>query len=247
MTEDGDEAVAEENRIRTVYAQRRTAIAKGRYSLLHPSNLYRVQQAERELVRELRRDERTPLSECRVLDIGCGAGFWLREFAKLGAAPGNLHGIDLLPDRIESARELSPSGMTFTTGSASDLHYPDASFDLVTQFTVFTSVLDQGLRQRIASEMLRVLKPNGRILWFDFHYDNPSNREVRGVRKGEIPKLFPGCAIRFTRVGLAPPLGNLLGGSAILYELLCEIPWLCTHHIASIAPLARSGLTSHTS
>ncbi len=37
----------------------------------------------------------------------------------------------------------------------------NASFDLVTQFTAFSSILDDDVRRRMASEMPRVPKPGG--------------------------------------------------------------------------------------
>jgi hypothetical protein len=42
----------------------------------------------------------------------------------------------------------------------------EQSFDLVTQFTVFGSLLDNQLRL-VAAEMHRVLKPGCLILWYD--------------------------------------------------------------------------------
>ena len=58
--------------------------------------------------------------------------------------------------------------------------------------------------------MLRVLKPGGLILWYDFHVDNPHNRDVQGVRKREIFELFSGCDIRLHRITLAPPIVRLV-------------------------------------
>jgi len=54
------------------------------------------------------------------------------------------------------------------------------------QFTVFTSILDISMKQSIAGEMLRVLKPDGIILWYDYYRNNPMNPDVRGVKKREI-------------------------------------------------------------
>jgi ubiquinone/menaquinone biosynthesis C-methylase UbiE len=51
------------------------------------------------------------------------------------------------------------------------------------------------MRKNIVREMLRVLKPKGFILWYDYHMDNPKNPDVRGVKKREIYELFSGCDI----------------------------------------------------
>jgi ubiquinone/menaquinone biosynthesis C-methylase UbiE len=120
-------------------------------------------------------------------------------------------------------------------GNAAALDFPEASFDLVLQSTVFTSILDREMRQRIAAEMLRVLKSGGFALWYDFFVDNPRNRDVRGVRRSEIRKLFPGCQIHLRRITLAPPIGRLVGPySAFAYMLLSRSKILCTHYLGLI-------------
>lgn len=106
-----------------------------------------------------------------------------------GTRPENMAGVDLLPDRIAEARRLCPEAVNLRCGSATKLEFPDATFDLVLQSTVLTSILDSGMKQSIASEMLRVLKPDGIILWYDYHVNNPWNPDVRGVKKREIHEL----------------------------------------------------------
>ena len=54
--------------------------------------------------------------------------------------------------------------------------------------------------------MIRVVKNEGMILWYDYHVNNPWNPDVRGVKKQEILRLFPSCQIRVQRTTLAPPL-----------------------------------------
>ena len=54
--------------------------------------------------------------------------------------------------------------------------------------------------------MLRVLKKEGIILWYDFSYDNPKNPDVKGIKKEEIINLFPNCKFTFNKVTLAPPI-----------------------------------------
>ncbi len=98
----------------------------------------------------------------------------LRDFIKYGARPENLYGIDLLPDRIEEARRVSPN-IDFRYGNAEELPYEEEFFDIVIQFTVFTSILDMNMKKKVAGEMLRVLKPSGSILWYDYHMNNPKN------------------------------------------------------------------------
>jgi hypothetical protein len=83
--------------------------------------------------------------------------------------------------------------------------------------------------------MMRVLKPSGAILWFDFRVNNPRNPGVRGVRAREIASLFPDCSIRLKSVTLAPPLARVIvPRSWIAACMLEKIPFLRTHYLGVI-------------
>lgn len=116
----------------------------------------------------------------------------------------------MLADRISEAKYFSPGSIRIECGSAACLDFADAAFDLVLQSMVFSSILDASMRQQVAAEMLRVVKDDGWILWYDFHVNNPSNPDVRGVKKQEIFLLFPNCQIEILRITLAPPLVRFL-------------------------------------
>lgn len=126
-----------------------------------------------------------PLSDKRILDIGCGTGDWLRDFVQWGAQPENMHGIDLLKDRVKRAKELSPN-IDLVCRNAESIHFADKTFDIILQSTTFTSILNVNMKRKIATEMLRVLKNDGIILWHDFRCDNPKNPDVKGIEKREI-------------------------------------------------------------
>jgi SAM-dependent methyltransferase len=226
---------SEELRIQAAYARRKRSVDADRYSYFNRGNLFLIQSREREVLDLLNRYGFRRLDARIILEVGCGTGYWLREFIKWGARPENLSGLDLLPDRITEARRLCPEGVRLQGGSATTLKFPDATFDLVLQSTVFTSILDREMKHQIASEMLRVLKPNGLILWYDYQLDNPRNPDVRGVGKGEIHSLFPRCSIDLRRVTLAPPLARLLAPHSWLpCYLLEKVPLLRTHYLGVI-------------
>jgi hypothetical protein len=104
----------------------------------------------------------------------------------------------------------------------------------VLQFTVFTSVLDPALRQRIAGEMWRVLRPGGVVLWYDFRYAG-SNPAVRPIHPREVRALFPQAELAAQRVTLAPPLARRMANwSWLLCELVAALPWLRTHDLILI-------------
>jgi SAM-dependent methyltransferase len=144
-----------------------------------------------------------------------------------------LFGIDLLSERLEKAYHLSPN-LHFVCASADNLPCPNEFFDLVMQFTVFTSILDNDMRKRVAEEMLRVLKPKGLIIWYDF-WINPINPDVRPIKHHEIAHLFPDCRLDSQRVTLAPPIARRLARlSWLACHLLGKIPWLQTHYLVAI-------------
>ena len=86
------------------------------------------------------------------------------------------------------------------------------------------------MKRAMAAEMVRILAPQGRILWYDFSYNNPKNPDVRGIGKREIQALFPGLEMKTRRITLAPPLGRIVAPfSIVLYYLLSRVRPLCTH------------------
>jgi SAM-dependent methyltransferase len=95
-----------------------------------------------------------------VLDVACGTGVVAITAGRLGA---KAHGLDLSPALLERARQnatITGVDIEFIEGDAEALPYADASFDVVlSQFGhIFAPRPEVALR-----EMLRVLKPGGRI------------------------------------------------------------------------------------
>ena len=226
---------AEEARFQQAWAKRREN--DPRYSWANAGHLFLIQERERAVVGTLARHGYLPLAGKRVLDVGCGTGDWLREFIRWGARPEDLTGIDLLPNRVADARHLCPPGVRLECGSATELTFEAGTFDLVLQATLFSSVLDAGVKGRIATEMLRVLRPNGAILWYDLRIDNPRNLDVRGITRREIAALFPSCRIELRRVTLAPPVARWVAArSRTAAFLLAGIPLLRTHYLGALQP-----------
>ena len=186
----GQEVGNEESRIREVYAERRRAIPTHRYSSGNAGNLCIRRELERHLLADLRRLGCQPLSSKKILEVGCGSGFWLGKALEWGALAENLYGVDLMEDRIVQARRELPEGVRVSVGSAANLDFADESLDLVFQFVMFSSILHEPTKAQIAREMVRVLKPGGFVVWYDFFRDNPWNRDVRGVRKKEFCSCF---------------------------------------------------------
>ena len=215
--------MTEADRILEELRRREREVPVDFYSLDRPANRFLRQGQERALRKAL--EEIGPLAGKRVLEVGCGSGNWLEMLERAAS----LSGIELEPGRAASAAARFP-GADIRSGDASRLPWESGSFDVVLQSTVFSSILDPGMRRAVASEMLRVLAPGGAILWYDFFMDNPSNPHVRGVRRREIAALFPGCRIALRRATLAPPIARrVVPVSWKLATLLESLRVLDTH------------------
>jgi len=221
----------EVQRIRTVFAQRKEGQVSEWIPHLNLFGRYAYYDRTAVLIHALRQLNVNSLDGMKILDVGCGGGTLLRYLFDFGAKPRTCFGIDVLEDPLRSARELSPN-VGFYLANAARLPFPDECFHLVFQSMVLTSVLDAKIKQTIASEMLRVLRKRGRLVWYDFMFDNPRNKNVKGIARGEIRELLPGCTLRFWRLTLAPPIGRILGAvSPFLFHLFSRVPFLCTHYL----------------
>lgn len=201
-----------------------------RYSLLRPEVWQMWQERQRALLRLLALRPGVP-AEWRAAEVGCGAGGNLLDLLRLGMLPAHLTGIELLPERLAAARAALPEGVRLLAGDASTADIAPASQDLVLQSTVFSSILDDALQQRVAAAMWRWLKPGGAVVWYDFTVNNPRNPDVRGVPLARVRELFPQGRFTARRVTLAPPLARALPAA---YPLLSLLPFLRTHRLVLI-------------
>lgn len=114
-------------------------------------------------------------THAEALDVAIGTGDLAIELVRKGKAR-HVEGIDLSTEMMRiGQKKAADKGMqdaiTFTKGSALEMPYADASFDLLTcAYGVRNfSNLEQGLK-----EMYRVLKPGGELMILEFsHPQNP--------------------------------------------------------------------------
>lgn len=199
------------------------------------------QEIERAVVDELRRFTGGNLDGRKVLDIGCGSGGWLCEFVKWGARPADLVGIDALPDRLKEAREKCAPGVKLVRGAAENLEFGDETFDIIMLFQSLTLMLDPALRQRVAAEALRVLKPKGVILIYDYRYDRPEMKGLlSAVTQDDIRRVFSGCLVNIRSIHPFPPLSRRLARIwRPAWHLLNVFPPLRTCNFAIVSKLSR--------
>jgi len=224
------EETEETEQVRLRYERRKTGIGTSMYSPLDPSVYMGQQEKERALIRWIKEADLAPVDHRRVLEIGCGSGGNLLQLIKLGFLPKNLVGNELLEDRAAYARNLLPSATRIIKGDALDLDLPEESFDVVFQSTVFSSILNDDFRGKLAEKMWSLVKPGGGVLWYDFTYDNPKNPDVRGVPVRSIRNLFPAGELIVWRTTLAPPISRLVTRiNPFLYTVFNSIPLIRTH------------------
>ena len=102
----------------------------------------------------------------KLLEVSCGRGGGLN--ALLAAAPGvfDATGLDVAASAISFCRSnyAENDRLKFVEGSALELPFPDASFDVVLNVEASN---DYGDRPRFFAEVARVLKPDGVFLYTD--------------------------------------------------------------------------------
>lgn len=233
---------AELERIRTAYRER-DAMAGAGYGWADPGYRFYMQELEWNLLHDLRRAG-VALANAEVLEVGCGSGYFVHRLLEYGAT--RAAGIDLMEDRIEAARARYPT-LELVAGDAAALPWPDAAFDVVTQFTCLSSVLDPGLRRTIAAEMWRVCRPGGAIVSYDMRR-SPAPIRALGrlhrwrarsqgavtptapVEAAELRDLFPAGHLSVRVVSLNLDLGTALARRGRPFAAAARaMPFLRTH------------------
>ncbi len=146
----------------------------------------------------------------RYLEVGAGSCEVLERLADRLENGGLVVGIDLLQEGLDRGKGESGSVVS-ACADAAELPFRDASFDVVTQVMMLSVVRNADRRERIASEMLRVLRPEGCILSLDLRFRAPLGMGYHsGFRRREASRIFPGTRIISSTHGLLPPLARAL-------------------------------------
>lgn len=216
------------------YARRDAQADARRYGLFDAAALQAQQERLRAMVALWRAHGWGDLAGRDLIEVGCGAGGNLLDLLRLGAEPGRLAGIELQAERAAAARRLLPSALRVIEGDATRAELAPASQDAVLAFTVFSSLLDDTVQQRLAATIWAWVRPGGGVLFYDFAVDNPGNADVRGVSVARVRALFPQARCTVRRLTLAPPLAR---AAARLHAGLpawtnAVLPVLRTHRMA---------------
>jgi ubiquinone/menaquinone biosynthesis C-methylase UbiE len=142
----------------------------------------------------------------QVLDVGCGRGLALIGAAKK-LTTGKAVGIDLwsakdlsgnTPEkaRANAVIEGVADRIEIVTGDMRAMPFEDARFDAIVSMTAIHNVPSRAARDKALAEIVRVLKPGGRIAIFDimhpFHYLTVLRRLGMADVKGSGPVFLWG-------------------------------------------------------
>jgi demethylmenaquinone methyltransferase/2-methoxy-6-polyprenyl-1,4-benzoquinol methylase/phosphoethanolamine N-methyltransferase len=106
----------------------------------------------------------------KVLDVGCGTGSLALVARKNSGVGVEISGVDAAVEMIERARQKADRAgldVKFETGVVEALDFKDDSFDLLFNSLVVHH-LPADLKKKAFAEMLRVLKPGGRLVLVEF-------------------------------------------------------------------------------
>lgn len=232
MTEESNPILIERQRIMAEYRRRDLDVDADKYAPWQPAESLARFQRKRLAAAMLKRLDVFPKPGNQCLEIGYGKLGWLADLIDWGVHERDLHGIELRAARCEQARDALPLA-DLRIGDASNLPWNNDTFHLVIASTVFSSILSETVRQKIADEISRVLMPGGVLIWYDLAVNNPGNRQVRGISRAELRRLFPRLDGPMRSVTLAPPMARLVAPKSwALATLLETIPVFRTHVMA---------------
>jgi ubiquinone/menaquinone biosynthesis C-methylase UbiE len=143
----------------------------------------------------------------RVLDVGSGTGYALRQLAAARPGARELTGVDPAPAMVRVATEASLADgdgdgrVRFIQGTAEQLPLPNASVDLVISTTSFDHWADQGTG---LAECARVLVPGGHLVLSDLFSvwlwpTLAGSRRDRARTRGRASRLITAAGLRDPR------------------------------------------------
>lgn len=220
----------EVDKIKQRYAARDT---DEKYKKYYANNAFtqNIVKERENIYRKILANNFADLYPVKFMEIGAGSGGNMPFFLNLGIKKENMFANELLDDRVQGLKKNQP-GINIYPGNALDINFVE-EFDIVFQSTVFTSVIDDNFRKQLADKMWAMLKKGGMVLWYDFVFSNPRNKDVKKVTREEVKHLFPKAkSITFYPVTLAPPISRRVGN---LYKTINFLfPFLRTHIVAEI-------------
>ena len=216
----------ERSRLNDVYSDYESAEVQQRWDRTNPGNAQIVAEQFR-VVTELLAAAGISSAD-RVLDLGAGSASTIPQLDAFRSG-STLVSLDLLETRVRQAAEVAEHDV-YVVGDGTALPFVSRSFQVVSLFTVLSSILDPALGQHLCSEVDRVLAPGGAVVFYDMRVANRSNPNLRHLSRREWTTLFPGYAAHVRSLTVAPPLARRLGGATeTLYPQIARLPMVRSH------------------
>lgn len=158
------------------------------------------------------RDKLVPYAKGIVLDIGIGSGLNIPFYNKSNI--NHLYGLDPSPELLETAMKVAKTHeleIEFLECGAESIPLPDDSIDTIVITYTMCTILDISLSN---AEMLRVLKPNGKLLFCE-HGLAPDERVAKWQKiinpvwnriaggcnlNRDIPKLIESSGLKISEI-----------------------------------------------
>ena len=144
----------------------------------------------------------------RVLDVGCGTGFFTAYYLERGA---ELTGIDIAPTSVETLRARHPQAR-FILGDVSEVALAEA-WDLVNAFDVLYHITDDARWERALANLADAVRPGGLLLLTDTFQERPglaAHNRMRSLARHRAvlePRGFTLAGLKPTHVLLNRELG----------------------------------------
>jgi len=156
-------------------------------------------------LKKLAADSQIPLNELIILDVATGTGDLAFELSKFH--PASITGVDIAGEMLAIARKKAEgkglSAITFKSGDAESLDFPENTFDFV---TVAFGIRNYENLEKGISEMHRVLKPGGHLLILEFSQ----------------PSGFMGFLYKFYSKRILPLFARIFAADPRAYQYLPE-------------------------
>jgi len=157
-----------------------------------------------------------------IVDVGSGPGFLAAEIAKATGPAGSVHGLDISEPMVDLARHHCTQlpWVTFSRADATQLPYPDNSFDaaITTQVLEYVSDVDAAV-----AEIHRVLRPAGRVVIVDTDWDS---MVWHSSNRSRMDRVLAAWEEHAADPYLPRTLSNRLAGAGFDVELQEVVPIL---------------------
>lgn len=191
-------------------------------------NQYLYLLREEALVRVLESNA-VDLSRTRVLDVGCGSGYWTSFFARHGAL--EYTGVDVSQVAIEALRLEFPD-LTFHTADLGGSVFPAAGpFDLVNAFDVLYHIVDDDKFRAALKNLEQVTEAGGYLVITDY-LDDRQPVSAQHVNHRSLERYRECLSLAGYEIVSIRPVFYLLGRNVGIWSKDINHSWFMNYLLA---------------